>query len=218
MNPACDCDMCRRLQMEKGEPAAPAAPEQPFPTCPSCGEKVTTSWESHECQPSLDVQQAKRMDILLDDNCIATIKRLTPTGGEEITFGGVMGGVRLLWNAPPAQEQPCPHGYPAGMRCIVCDAGQPAPPAPEWEDEVMRIVKATESFDPENLEIYKAAATFAAEFAKYKLARAEQELKTLREATRNLIIRVRKLPKRFATNLEWPEVEAAEAALAKGSE
>lgn len=36
---------------------------------------------------------------------IATIKRLTPNGGEEISFGGVMGGVRLLWNEAALGEK-----------------------------------------------------------------------------------------------------------------
>jgi hypothetical protein len=51
-----------------------------------------------------DAQAEKRLEILLDDNCIATIKKLTPEGGEEISFGGIMGGVRLKWNGAISTE------------------------------------------------------------------------------------------------------------------
>jgi hypothetical protein len=51
-----------------------------------------------------DAQAGKRLEILLDDNCIATIKKLTPEGGEEISFGGIMGGVRLKWNGQISTE------------------------------------------------------------------------------------------------------------------
>lgn len=56
-----------------------------------------------EHETLIQQQTEKRMEVLLDDNCIETIKRLTPEGGEEIFFGGVMGGIRLKWNvATPA--------------------------------------------------------------------------------------------------------------------
>src|SRR5258707_72464 len=76
--------------------------------------------------PAPAEQQSKRMDILLDENCIETIKRLPPTGGEEISFGGVMGGVRLLRDERPAT--PAPMSLSAEQ---IRDAMYP-----EWPDEV----------------------------------------------------------------------------------
>lgn len=72
-----------------------------------------------EWKEQWDNQLPKRLTINLDENCIETIKRLSSEGGEEISFGGLMGGVMLKWTGPPAalaQPQavvatPCVHNH-----------------------------------------------------------------------------------------------------------
>lgn len=172
--------------VSRREPAAPAAPEQPI-MCVGCEHLIHLAGHCPHCA------------------CIASSGRRQPAHP-----------------APAAPEQPCPHGYPAGMRCIVCDAGQPAHPAPaapfthngfSANDIAHRWVDS----DTGNLHLELGAeiAAFAEAYATSKLARAEQEVKTLREERDSL----RAAIVRIGNATYWSQIrDIAEAVLAKGSE
>jgi hypothetical protein len=70
-----------------------------------------------------DAQAEKRLDILLNDDCIRTIKKLTPEGGEEISFGGIMGGVRLKWSGPTVELPNLPSCRVSTGHCWIANEG-----------------------------------------------------------------------------------------------
>jgi hypothetical protein len=130
-------------------------------------------------------QKEKRMVINLDDDCIATIKRLTPEkGGEEIPFGGNMGGVILRWNpgwkddagSPPTQPptHDCDSDYGDACNCEA-NAAQP-PTGAKLMDDIDLIVEWED--DDEKLGVQKVTITAVTEQAAIDL---EQELPRIKK-------------------------------------
>lgn len=83
-------------ESERAEQALGTAPEQ-WADAARYDKLIAIVAGLGDLKSQWDAQKEKRMVVNLDENCIETIKRLTENGGEEISFGGNMGGILLRW-------------------------------------------------------------------------------------------------------------------------